>query len=163
MKESVFKAKRLTQEMETYWKSVNKTDKELQRKIEREIKGWTKKDCNRASEVQNKKIGYLIAQIELFVNKLLNNGIIEVDEDDLIKYFHEVQIDERMQILNRFEAKITNQIHLSCNFIAKSFSINSEILKSSVHSTIDRAVSEHHSLVKMLDMSGIFLQSEKFI
>lgn len=73
MKDSVCKAKRLTQEMEIYWKHQERAERDLQRKKEKELEEKLKLEREISNQmVQARKLNNLASQLELFTARLLN-------------------------------------------------------------------------------------------
>ncbi|ALC46989.1 Ino80, partial [Drosophila busckii] len=78
MKETVWRAKRLTREMLTYWKRYERVEREQRRKQEREAEEQRKQDVELIEvKRQQRKLNFLITQTELyahFMSKKLGQG-----------------------------------------------------------------------------------------
>lgn len=84
MKETVWRAKRLTREMLTYWKRYERVERDQRRKQEREAEEQRKQDVELIEvKRQQRKLNFLITQTELyahFMSKKLGQG---TEEDQL--------------------------------------------------------------------------------
>lgn len=81
MRETVWRAKRLTREMQGYWKRFDRVERETRRRLEKEAEEQRKHDVE-LSEVkrQQRKLNFLITQTELyahFMSRKLGNGSAE--------------------------------------------------------------------------------------
>ncbi|XP_068153269.1 chromatin-remodeling ATPase INO80 [Drosophila tropicalis] len=84
MKETVWRAKRLTREMLNYWKRYERVERDQRRKLEREAEEQRKQDVELIEvKRQQRKLNFLITQTELyahFMSKKLGQG---TEEDQL--------------------------------------------------------------------------------
>lgn len=94
MRETVWRAKRLTREMQGYWKRFDRVERETKRRLEKEAEEQRKHDVE-VNEVlrQQRKLNFLITQTELyahFMSRKVGNGsdeeqmkiLQQLDEDD---------------------------------------------------------------------------------
>ncbi|KAH8359538.1 hypothetical protein KR093_007388, partial [Drosophila rubida] len=92
MKETVWRAKRLTREMLTYWKRYERVERDQRRKQEREAEEQRKQDVELIEvKRQQRKLNFLITQTELyahFMSKKLGQG----SEEDQLRILS--QLDE---------------------------------------------------------------------
>ncbi|KAH8280021.1 hypothetical protein KR018_001348 [Drosophila ironensis] len=92
MKETVWRAKRLTREMLTYWKRYERVERDQRRKQEREAEEQRKQDVELIEvKRQQRKLNFLITQTELyahFMSKKLGQG----SEEDQLRILN--QLDE---------------------------------------------------------------------
>lgn len=78
MKETVWRAKRLTREMQSYWKRYDRVERETKRRMEKEAEEQRKMDVELIeAKRQQRKLNFLITQTELyahFMSKKLGAG-----------------------------------------------------------------------------------------
>lgn len=78
MKETMWRAKRLTREMQTYWKRYDRVERETKRRLEKEAEEQRKMDVELIeAKRQQRKLNFLITQTELyahFMSKKLGSG-----------------------------------------------------------------------------------------
>lgn len=78
MKETMWRAKRLTREMQTYWKRYDRVERETKRRMEKEAEEQRKMDVELIeAKRQQRKLNFLITQTELyahFMSKKLGSG-----------------------------------------------------------------------------------------
>lgn len=81
MKETVWRAKRLTREMQGYWKRYDRVERETRRRLEKEAEEQRKMDVEIIeAKRQQRKLNFLITQTELyahFMSKKLGRGTTE--------------------------------------------------------------------------------------
>lgn len=91
MKETIWRAKRLTREMQGYWKRYDRVERETKRRMEKEAEEQRKMDVELIeAKRQQRKLNFLITQTELyahFMSKKLGKGTEE----------------ERLRILNQLD------------------------------------------------------------
>lgn len=92
MRETVWRAKRLTREMQGYWKRFDRVERETRRRMEKEAEEQRKHDVE-LSEVkrQQRKLNFLITQTELyahFMSRKLGSG----SEEEQLRILN--QLDE---------------------------------------------------------------------
>ncbi|XP_055630056.1 chromatin-remodeling ATPase INO80 [Toxorhynchites rutilus septentrionalis] len=92
MKETIWRAKRLTREMQGYWKRYDRVERETRRRMEREAEEQRKIDVEMVeAKRQQRKLNFLITQTELyahFMSKKLGN----VSKEEQLKILS--QLDE---------------------------------------------------------------------
>lgn len=92
MRETVWRAKRLTREMQGYWKRYDRTERETRRRMEKEAEEQRKHDVElNEAKRQQRKLNFLITQTELyahFMSRKLGNG----SEEEQLKILS--QLDE---------------------------------------------------------------------
>ncbi|CAL8107029.1 unnamed protein product [Orchesella dallaii] len=138
MKESVCKAKRLTQEMEMYWKMVEREERDLQRQKEKEAQDKMRRDMEILNEkLQERNINFLVTLLELFSLKLLKISENNESELDILRKLDEIK-DNRTAHLDKYDSK--------------AIKVNAQL-------TVDLALKEHRSLVELMDMSGLFAKN----
>lgn len=81
MKETIWRAKRLTREMQGYWKRYDRVERETKRRMEKEAEEQRKLDVELIeAKRQQRKLNFLITQTELyahFMSKKLGKGTEE--------------------------------------------------------------------------------------
>uniref|UniRef100_A0A336MQW6 Chromatin-remodeling ATPase INO80 n=1 Tax=Culicoides sonorensis TaxID=179676 RepID=A0A336MQW6_CULSO len=81
MKETMWRAKRLTREMQSYWKRYDRVERETKRRMEKEAEEQRKMDVELIeAKRQQRKLNFLITQTELyahFMSKKLGSGTQE--------------------------------------------------------------------------------------
>uniref|UniRef100_A0A182FL94 Chromatin-remodeling ATPase INO80 n=1 Tax=Anopheles albimanus TaxID=7167 RepID=A0A182FL94_ANOAL len=81
MKDTIWRAKRLTREMQLYWKRYDKVERETKRRMEREAEEQRKIDVEMVeAKRQQRKLNFLITQTELyahFMSRKLGNVSVE--------------------------------------------------------------------------------------
>ncbi|XP_039288184.1 chromatin-remodeling ATPase INO80 [Nilaparvata lugens] len=69
MKETVWRAKRLTREMQTYWKRCDRVERETRKRMEKEAEEQRKMDVElMEAKRQQRKLNFLITQTELYAH-----------------------------------------------------------------------------------------------
>lgn len=92
MRETVWRAKRLTREMQGYWKRYDRVERETRRRMEKEAEEQRRQDVELVeAKRQQRKLNFLITQTELyahFMSKKLGQG----SEEDQLRILN--QLDE---------------------------------------------------------------------
>lgn len=98
MKDSVWRAKRLTREMLGYWKRYDRVEREQRRQMEKEAEEQRKRDVELIeAKRQQRKLNFLITQTELyahFMSKKLGQGSEE----------------EQLRILNQLDEEVNPRL-----------------------------------------------------
>lgn len=95
-KETIWRAKRLTREMMSYWKKFDRVERENRRRQEKEAEEQRKMDVELVeAKRQQRKLNFLITQTELYAHFISQQGD-ELDED-----FEDD--DETLRILNQLD------------------------------------------------------------
>lgn len=98
MKDSVWRAKRLTREMLGYWKRYDRVEREQRRQMEKEAEEQRKRDVELIEvKRQQRKLNFLITQTELyahFMSKKLGKGTEE----------------EQLRILNQLDEEVNPRL-----------------------------------------------------
>lgn len=69
MKETVWRCKRLTREMQSYWKRYDRVEREMRRRMEKEAEEQRKMDVELIeAKRQQRKLNFLITQTELYAH-----------------------------------------------------------------------------------------------
>ncbi|XP_017475619.1 PREDICTED: putative DNA helicase Ino80 [Rhagoletis zephyria] len=109
MKETVWRAKRLTREMMGYWKRYERVERDTRRRMEREAEEQRKMDVEIIeAKRQQRKLNFLITQTELyahFMSKKLGQGTEE----------------EQLRILNQLDEEINPRLAAYDDYDAEHF------------------------------------------
>lgn len=85
MKDTVWRMKRLTREMQAYWKKTDKVERETRKRMEKEAEEQRKLDIEMMeAKRQQRKLNFLITQTELyahFMHKKLSQEQIGESEE----------------------------------------------------------------------------------
>lgn len=111
MKETVWRAKRLTREMQGYWKRYDRVERETRRRMEKEAEEQRKIDVEMVeAKRQQRKLNFLITQTELyahFMSKKLGN----VSKEEQLKILS--QLDEesnpRLAAIDSYDCELMKQ------------------------------------------------------
>lgn len=112
MKETVWRAKRLTREMLTYWKRYERVERDQRRKQEREAEEQRKQDVELIEvKRQQRKLNFLITQTELyahFMSKKLGQGT-EADQLRILSQLDE-EHNARLAVHDDYDAGEMKQL-----------------------------------------------------
>jgi len=92
MKESVWRAKRLTREMQTFWKQADRAEKESRRRREKQAEEQRKLDEEMLESKRHlKNLNFIITQAELYsqtVSKKLSRTSLTPNEElEIFKHY----------------------------------------------------------------------------
>lgn len=91
MKETIWRAKRLTREMQSYWKRYDRVERETRRRLEKEAEEQRKMDVEMIeAKRQQRKLNFLITQTELYAHFMSRK-------------VGKVYTEEQMRILNQLD------------------------------------------------------------
>ncbi|XP_063977113.1 chromatin-remodeling ATPase INO80 isoform X2 [Diachasmimorpha longicaudata] len=91
MKETIWRAKRLTREMQSYWKRYDRVERETRRRLEKEAEEQRKMDVELIeAKRQQRKLNFLITQTELYAHFMS-------------KKLGKVAPEEQLRILNQLD------------------------------------------------------------
>lgn len=91
MKETIWRAKRLTREMQSYWKRYDRVERETRRRLEKEAEEQRKMDVEMIeAKRQQRKLNFLITQTELYAHFMSRK-------------VGKVSTEEQMRILNQLD------------------------------------------------------------
>lgn len=100
MKETVWRAKRLTREMQSYWKRYDRVERENKRRLEKEAEEQRKLDVELIeAKRQQRKLNFLITQTELyahFMSKKLGHG----SEEEQLRILNQLDEDTNPRLSN---------------------------------------------------------------
>ncbi|XP_045779214.1 chromatin-remodeling ATPase INO80 isoform X2 [Maniola jurtina] len=109
MKETVWRCKRLSREMQAYWRRYDRAERETRRRMEREAEEQRKMDVElMEAKRQRRKLNFLITQTELyahFMQKKLNSGEdCDSDADMILRQLDEDR-DPRLAAIDNYDSE----------------------------------------------------------
>lgn len=109
MKETVWRCKRLSREMQAYWRRYDRAERETRRRMEREAEEQRKMDVElMEAKRQRRKLNFLITQTELyahFMQRKMNAG--DTDEcgaDRILRHLDEDR-DPRLATIDHYDSE----------------------------------------------------------
>ncbi|TMW54018.1 hypothetical protein DOY81_000886 [Sarcophaga bullata] len=112
MKETVWRAKRLTREMLSYWKRYERVERDTRRRMEKEAEEQRKMDVELIeAKRQQRKLNFLITQTELyahFMSKKLGQGT-EAEQLRILNQLDE-EINPRLAAYDDYDAEQMKQL-----------------------------------------------------
>lgn len=73
MKETIWRAKRLTREMQSYWKRYDRVERETRRRLEKEAEEQRKMDVELIEVINNRYLCSILVLIKIFKYILFKN------------------------------------------------------------------------------------------
>ncbi|CAD7093608.1 unnamed protein product [Hermetia illucens] len=135
MKETVWRAKRLTREMQGYWKRYDRVERETRRRMEKEAEEQRKLDVELIeAKRQQRKLNFLITQTELyahFMSRKLGHGSEE----------------EQLRILNQLDEEINPRLAAIDDY-------NSELMKRKAQKNASDAFNTERARTQEFDLVG---------
>ncbi|XP_058466733.1 chromatin-remodeling ATPase INO80 [Malaya genurostris] len=132
MKETIWRAKRLTREMQGYWKRYDRVERETRKRMEKEAEEQRKIDVEMVeAKRQQRKLNFLITQTELyahFMSKKLGN----------------VSKEEQLKILSQLDEESNPRLALIDNY-------DSDLMKQKAHKNATEAFSSDNERKQMFD------------
>ncbi|KFB50887.1 AGAP005035-PA-like protein [Anopheles sinensis] len=112
MKDTVWRAKRLTREMQVYWKRYDKIERETKRRMEREAEEQRKIDVEIVeAKRQQRKLNFLITQTELYAH-FMSRKLGNVSAEEQLKILS--QLDEesnpRLAAIDNYDCERMKQL-----------------------------------------------------
>ncbi|XP_052873524.1 chromatin-remodeling ATPase INO80 [Anopheles cruzii] len=112
MKDTVWRAKRLTREMQVYWKRYDKVERETKRRMEREAEEQRKIDVEIVeAKRQQRKLNFLITQTELYAH-FMSRKLGNVSAEEQLKILS--QLDEesnpRLSAIDNYDCERMKQL-----------------------------------------------------
>lgn len=112
MKETVWRAKRLTREMLSYWKRYERVERDTRRRMEKEAEEQRKMDVELIeAKRQQRKLNFLITQTELyahFMSKKLGQGT-EAEQLRILNQLDE-EVNPRLAAYDDYDAEQMKQL-----------------------------------------------------
>lgn len=112
MKETIWRAKRLTREMQSYWKRYDRVERETRRRMEKEAEEQRKMDVEIVeAKRQQRKLNFLITQTELyahFMSKKLGNG----SEEEQLRILSQLdeEMNPRLAAIDDYDSDLMKQL-----------------------------------------------------
>lgn len=135
MRDSVWRAKRLSREMLGYWKRYEKVEREQRRQMEKEAEEQRKRDVELIeAKRQQRKLNFLITQTELyahFMSKKLGQGTEE----------------EQLRILNQLDEEVNPRLSAYDDY-------NPEILKEKAQKNAQHAFTTDKQRTELFNVIG---------
>ena len=149
MKETVWRAKRLTREMQGYWKRYDRVERETRRRMEKEAEEQRKMDVELIeAKRQQRKLNFLITQTELYAH-FMSKKIGTVTKEEQMKILN--QLDEetnpRLAAIDDYDSELMKQ--KAAKNAAEAF--NSERARTEL---FDRMVHQHNPSFHRAEGSG---------
>lgn len=120
-KETIWRAKRLTREMMSYWKKFDRVERENRRRQEKEAEEQRKMDVELVEvKRQQRKLNFLITQTELYAHYMSHKG-------------EQIEEDEALRILNQLDEEMPARLTAIDNY-------DSEVLKSKAQKNVEDAL-----------------------
>ncbi|KAI8437735.1 hypothetical protein MSG28_011969 [Choristoneura fumiferana] len=112
MKETVWRCKRLSREMQAYWRRYDRAERETRRRMEREAEEQRKMDVElMEAKRQRRKLNFLITQTELyahFMQRKLNTGEDPEGTDRILRQLDEDR-DPRLAAIDNYDRSASPQ------------------------------------------------------
>lgn len=112
MKETLWRAKRLTREMQSYWKRYDRVERETKRRMEKEAEEQRKMDVEIIeAKRQQRKLNFLITQTELyahFMSRKLKKG--SPDEQLLILSQLDEEKNPRLASIDDYDRSVERKL-----------------------------------------------------
>ncbi|XP_034174999.1 chromatin-remodeling ATPase INO80 [Osmia lignaria lignaria] len=111
MKETIWKAKRLTREMQAYWKRYDRVERETRRRLEKEAEEQRKMDVELIeAKRQQRKLNFLITQTELYAH-FMSRKLGKASPEEQLRILN--QLDEeknpRLVGIDDYDSEIMKQ------------------------------------------------------
>ncbi|XP_055594739.1 chromatin-remodeling ATPase INO80 [Uranotaenia lowii] len=152
MKETIWRAKRLTREMQGYWKRYDRVERETRRRMEKEAEEQRKIDVEIVeAKRQQRKLNFLITQTELyahFMSKKLGN----VSKEEQLKILSQLD-EESNPRLSSIDSYDSDMMKLQAQKNATD-AFNSEQAR---REQFDSAVQQHVPINQKVDESGAII------
>ncbi|XP_049544407.1 chromatin-remodeling ATPase INO80-like [Anopheles darlingi] len=98
MKDTIWRAKRLTREMQLYWKRYDKVERETKRRMEREAEEQRKIDVEMVeAKRQQRKLNFLITQTELYAH-FMSRKLGNVSAEEQLKILSQLDEDSNPRL-----------------------------------------------------------------
>lgn len=130
-KETIWRAKRLTREMLSYWKKYDRVERENRRRIEKEAEEQRKMDVELVEvKRQQRKLNFLITQTELYAHFMSHKG--------------DLSSEERQRILNQLDEEPSPRLAAIDNY-------DSELMKTRAQQNVLDAFVQERKRTKEFD------------
>uniref|UniRef100_A0A1B0CSZ6 Chromatin-remodeling ATPase INO80 n=1 Tax=Lutzomyia longipalpis TaxID=7200 RepID=A0A1B0CSZ6_LUTLO len=111
MKETVWRAKRLTREMQAYWKRYDRVERETRRRMEEEAEEQRKMDVEMIEvKRQQRKLNFLITQTELYAHFMSKKiGFASEEEQRRILNQLDEESNPRLAAIDDYNSEVMKQ------------------------------------------------------
>ncbi|EZA60837.1 Putative DNA helicase INO80 complex-like protein [Ooceraea biroi] len=143
MKETIWRAKRLTREMQSYWKRYDRVERETRRRLEKEAEEQRKMDVELIeAKRQQRKLNFLITQTELYAHFMSRK-------------INKVSAEEQVRILNQLdEEKNPRLIGIDDYLKAYICQICSDVMKQKAKRNATEAFNNEKARTKQFDTAA---------
>ncbi|XP_044741510.1 chromatin-remodeling ATPase INO80 [Chrysoperla carnea] len=132
MKETIWRCKRLTREMQTYWKRYDRVEREMRRRMEKEAEEQRKMDVEMIeAKRQQRKLNFLITQTELYAHFMSRK-------------LGKASPEEQLRILSQLEEKKITRL-------APLDDYNSDMMKAKAKKNVIDAIESDRARTKLFD------------
>lgn len=106
MKETAWRAKRLTREMLSYWKRYDRVERETRRRLEKEAEEQRKMDVEKIeANRQQRKLNFLITQTELYAHFMSKKLCSTGEEEERILSQLDEEINPRLSSIDDYDSE----------------------------------------------------------
>ncbi|KAL7047221.1 hypothetical protein ACKWTF_002829 [Chironomus riparius] len=106
-KETIWRAKRLTREMLSYWKKYDRVERENRRRLEKEAEEQRKMDVELVeAKRQQRKLNFLITQTELYAHFMSHKGELSENETQRILNQLDEDMPARLAAIDSYDSEI---------------------------------------------------------
>ncbi|XP_020277600.1 putative DNA helicase Ino80 isoform X2 [Pseudomyrmex gracilis] len=111
MKETIWRAKRLTREMQTYWKRYDRVERETRRRLEKEAEEQRKMDVELIeAKRQQRKLNFLITQTELYAH-FMSRKINKISAEEQLRILNQLDEEKNPRLIgiDDYDSEIMKQ------------------------------------------------------
>lgn len=106
-KETIWRAKRLTREMLSYWKKYDRVERENRRRLEKEAEEQRKMDVELVEvKRQQRKLNFLITQTELYAHFMSHKGELSSQEEQRILNQLDEELSPRLASIDNYDSEL---------------------------------------------------------
>lgn len=106
-KETIWRAKRLTREMLSYWKKFDRVERENRRRLEKEAEEQRKMDVELVEvKRQQRKLNFLITQTELYAHFMSHKGELSSQEEQRILNQLDEEVSPRLAAIDCYDSEV---------------------------------------------------------
>lgn len=107
-KETIWRAKRLTREMLSYWKKFDRVERENRRRLEKEAEEQRKMDVELVEvKRQQRKLNFLITQTELYAHFMSHKGELSSQEEQrILNQLDEEKMSPRLATIDNYDSEL---------------------------------------------------------
>ncbi|KAG7207458.1 hypothetical protein KM043_009093 [Ampulex compressa] len=111
MKETIWRAKRLTREMQSYWKRYDRVERETRRRLEKEAEEQRKMDVELIeAKRQQRKLNFLITQTELYAH-FMSRKLGKASPEEQLRILNQLDEEKNPRLigLDDYDSEIMKQ------------------------------------------------------